>query len=586
MSFFLVRLEAGPDGKMIDVPIPDYGPYDKGPEAAKFAKALSDTLGVKVQPRRSSQAPDWRARQEQRLADGSLTRLPAGWDLDPIKDHFAHLNMAKHPGMVCFTENDDLGIIDRVTVLTPGRYINRYYPGTSDTDLRRLIATIDPSGQLFLAWTPDEISRVYQEGPASCMDGKHNFDTPVWPTAVYGAGDLAVAYTMNNVNRIQSRALVWPAKKIYGRVYGDVARMEATLQGEGYETHRDGHSVDDNGSSFTGAKLLKVFFDNDHNAVMPYFDDLGLCIDGGDHWIAVDLVPQRKDKDHPDLCYSGSTCGYSAIKRWCPKQQDYFDKSGFRHVHGVEQEWSQVAIGAHTFTCHQTGEVWPRENRVQLRGGIYVSERWFEANGAVCQGSGEKCRASDLVEYEGKKVHRTWIETDKLRKAQEKWEQENPEKIRNPFEPDWYGRRRERERYERDIAAYARDHYRPAHDSSYRAQYEGDWRLNDVRRDPTVQQLMQLERERQYHLERQRALNPYRRVDEVMGLDLAAGTVTMIEPTITVTVDNDQVDLAHLTADQITQQLQQELTDRMQQMTTDLVMGVDGTLTPVRRRVA
>ena len=45
MSFFLVRLESGLDGKMVDVPIPDYGPYEKGPEAAKFAKQLSEQLG-------------------------------------------------------------------------------------------------------------------------------------------------------------------------------------------------------------------------------------------------------------------------------------------------------------------------------------------------------------------------------------------------------------------------------------------------------------------------------------------------------------------------------------------------------------
>ena len=53
--------------------------------------------------------------------------LPAKWDLEPIKDHFAHLDPGKHPGMICFTENDQLGIIDRVTAVTPGRYITRFY---------------------------------------------------------------------------------------------------------------------------------------------------------------------------------------------------------------------------------------------------------------------------------------------------------------------------------------------------------------------------------------------------------------------------------------------------------------------------
>src|SRR5688572_12546112 len=66
MAFFLVRLEPDPNGgdKMLDVPIPDYGPYEKGPEAAKAAKDLTTLRGYKVQPRRIHQAPDWRARQQ------------------------------------------------------------------------------------------------------------------------------------------------------------------------------------------------------------------------------------------------------------------------------------------------------------------------------------------------------------------------------------------------------------------------------------------------------------------------------------------------------------------------------------------
>ncbi|TYO68555.1 hypothetical protein FXV83_00295 [Bradyrhizobium hipponense] len=141
----------------------------------------------------------------------------------PIKDHFAHLDPDQHPGMICFTENDQLGIIDRVTALTPGRYITRFYETEekmADDQRRKLIAAIDPSGELQFAWTPEEIERVYKEGPSSCMDGTHHFNTPVWPTSVYGAGDLALAYQVNAKGRIQSRCLVWLEKKLYGRISG------------------------------------------------------------------------------------------------------------------------------------------------------------------------------------------------------------------------------------------------------------------------------------------------------------------------------------------------------------------------------
>ncbi|WLC11845.1 hypothetical protein [Bradyrhizobium elkanii] len=56
MSFYLVRLEPDGAGAMKDVPIPDYGPYDKGSEAAKAAKTLTEERGYKVQPRRMAQA--------------------------------------------------------------------------------------------------------------------------------------------------------------------------------------------------------------------------------------------------------------------------------------------------------------------------------------------------------------------------------------------------------------------------------------------------------------------------------------------------------------------------------------------------
>jgi hypothetical protein len=544
MSFFLVRLEPGLDGKMVDVPIPDFGPYEKGPEAAKFAKQLSEQLGYKVQPRRSSQAPDWRARQAQRLADGMLTRLPAKWDIAPITDHFAHLEPAKHPGMICFTENEDLGIIDRVTVLTPGRYLARYYGQMPDSEQRRLIAAIDPSGQLFLAWTPEEIVRVYKEGPSSCMDGIHNFDKlPVHPTYVYGAGDLAIAYTMNAQNRIQSRCMVWPEEKVFGRVYGDVERMTALLLDEGYDSDRDCNSADGNGGHFNGVKLLKVLFENSTKAVMPYLDDIALAVDAGDHWLSVESVPSRRDREHPDVCHSGGTGGYALIKQWCPKLLDYYDKDKFRYVRGVDQHWSLFAVSSHAFTCSQTNEIWPNANKVQLRGGALVCEEWFAEHGAVCEGSNDKCRARDLIEHEGKRVHPGWLREQQIQPQQVRLV--DPDAY-NPFERDRYDYDRRRF-YESSLSAWA-DHGR------------------EFRRGPTVNDTIRMERER----------DRYRNLDRVIGIDLATGTGT----TVAVNVNNERI------SHEMEARLQAELINHVQEWTTDLVLGVDGNLTPTRRRVA
>lgn len=377
MSFFLVQVDRDNDGNLIDVPISDYGPYDKGSEAAKYAKYLTEATGKKVQPRRISQAADWRSRQKQRLEDGTLTPLPKKWDLAPIGDHFAHLD-ERFPGKICFTESDQFGVIDRLTVLSPGRYISRFYETgdqkMADAERRRLIALIDPSGEVLFARTPEEITRVYKEGPSSCMDGSHAVfkDLPVWPTAIYGAGDLAVAYTVNSRGRIQARALCWPEKKQFGRIYGDKERLRQSLIEDGFVDLRDSEHTDDF-DKFDGARILKVFYDN--RVVMAYFDDIEMAVDRGDYFVTALEEPE----DHADIVLSGNTFGLSSVQKWCPKLKEYRSKSEFQFVSGVNEEWSQLAITLHGFTCPKTGKIWPKEYGAKS-GGIRISKQWLDEN--------------------------------------------------------------------------------------------------------------------------------------------------------------------------------------------------------------
>lgn len=378
MSFFLVQVDRDNDGNLIDVPISDYGPYDKGSDAAKYAKYLTEATGKKVQPRRISQAADWRSRQKQRLEDGTLTPLPKKWDLAPIEDHFAHLD-EKFPGKICFTENDQFGVIDRVTVLSPGRYISRFYETNDqkmdDAERRRLIALIDPSGEVLFARTPEEITRIYKDGPSSCMDGTHSSfnNLPVWPTAVYGAGDLAVAYTVNSRGRIQARALCWPEKKQFGRVYGDSARLRQSLIEDGFANLRS--DDDKSRDKFDGARILKVFHED--RAVMAYFDDIEMVVDRGDYFVTALEEPE----DRADIVPIGNTFGLSLVHKWCPKIKEYRgrDKNGFKFVSGVNEEWSSLAITLHAFTCPKTGKIWPKEFGVES-GGVWISKQWLDEN--------------------------------------------------------------------------------------------------------------------------------------------------------------------------------------------------------------
>lgn len=82
------------------------------------------------------------------------------------------------------------------------------------------------------AKTQEEIIRVYRFGPHSCMKGRVS-------VAAYAKGDLAVAYlTHIKSGRIVARAVVWPKKGLYWRMYGDSKRLQHSLAYRGYRHGR------------------------------------------------------------------------------------------------------------------------------------------------------------------------------------------------------------------------------------------------------------------------------------------------------------------------------------------------------------
>jgi hypothetical protein len=402
--FYLVRLDRDADSNLVETPLPDYGTFDKGADAAKASKAAAAQTGAKVQCRRIAQAGDWRAAIQKRLESGELTRLPSKWDLEPIADHFAHL-WANDPSKIAYIESEDHGIIQKLTATTPGRYITAYYEGgvqgsTDITDAKRrtLIAAIDPSGEVYYARTPEEIEYVYKNGPDSCMDGDHQFKgLPMWPTGPYGAGDLAVAYTKNSRGRIQSRALCWPEKKVHGRCYGAVESMRATLAAEGFTDLREG--TGGKVKPFIGARLLKV--PHGDAFVMPYFDDINVAVDRGDHFVTVE---NRQDTDH---YVTSSSSGLSYIQALCPKAKVVVQVREMRYVHGADELWSSSAIQRLAFTCDGSGKIWPKTDTVILGDGQRWSQEYFDEHGGTCSVNGQHWPKSELIEKKpGKWVHR------------------------------------------------------------------------------------------------------------------------------------------------------------------------------------
>lgn len=147
-----------------------------------------------------------------------------------------------------------------------GRYLVKFYPGVPNELVQAITAKHKAESEgcalsYRVAETREEIKRVYENGPDSCMGKKsHRFlSHPVHPCEVYAnPPHVAVAYLENN-GRVTARAVISPKKKIYTRVYGDSA-LKIKLENEGYEL-----------GTLLNCELL--YLENDNGDVIaPYVD--------------------------------------------------------------------------------------------------------------------------------------------------------------------------------------------------------------------------------------------------------------------------------------------------------------------------
>jgi hypothetical protein len=285
--------------------------FETGILASEAAKALNDSskaVGsseryrvVKVESdlNTDKEISDWREREKERFANCTYTFAP--WYNEPWYQeslygnlHFCHIS-TENPGMVAFTESNEKGIEDKQIRVRAGRYLSNYFGGIlSGREIRSWANKVSiETGQIevCIASTPDEIEQVYKDGPNSCMaHSDSQYDSPFHPTRVYGAGDLNVAY----VNRkdeedtfsIVSRVLCWPAKNLFGRVYGDGGEYDdfllSYLKDRGYKHYcSHGHY-----SGFEGARLLRIEYDG--MFVCPYLDHHSRVTDKGKYLVIDD----------------------------------------------------------------------------------------------------------------------------------------------------------------------------------------------------------------------------------------------------------------------------------------------------------
>lgn len=202
-----------------------------------------------------------------RTQEGIPFRLQSAWI---NRTHcLAHSNTQK--GSLSYYPSLQHMALRRLTVIRPGKYIERFYPDLSEQYKEVLYSTCRAfAGALKyeVLTDPDRIVQAFRFGPRSCMDGRGEHCTPYaegHPTQAYGStanvkSDLAVAviWTDDQKNRSKARCVIWPEKKVYSTVYGDYALRHA-LECDGYTS-----------GNFVGAKIRRVEYDG--GILCPYMD--------------------------------------------------------------------------------------------------------------------------------------------------------------------------------------------------------------------------------------------------------------------------------------------------------------------------
>lgn len=276
---------------------------DDGRKAARAARLLSQKTGQRFQPRKIESATvdtSWHKREEARFLSGEyiplandLTIAANIFETKTNSKLFAHISK-KNSSLIAYTKDAIKGAQDKQSLLSIEAFVKMVCVADDETQAYLTLLQMNHAKahmpQPFkLATTPDDIEKVYtnyapdaRHVSGSCMrydiegrwpkvDGK-----PYHPVRAYGAEDLAIAYMTNSEGKTTGRALCWPDRKIYSRMYADNDSLHKALQEAGYSKS----SYYGCGPSLDGARLLLIETDSG-DYIAPYLDEVGSArVDG------------------------------------------------------------------------------------------------------------------------------------------------------------------------------------------------------------------------------------------------------------------------------------------------------------------
>jgi hypothetical protein len=362
---------------------------------------------------------EWRQREQRELP---VWHQQDWWraSCDVWADHFVHRS-EKDRSLLAYTADSKRGQRDIQTQIRPGRYLRQFFQAYLTEAQIKFFAEWQATGRiqtqfsdaekfpLRFATTADEIERVYLGGPDSCMshDASSYRTGGVHPVRVYAAGDLAIAYLENlsgldRLARYPARSLIWPDKKVFGRVYP----TDHCWSSDGYHTQRESLDMAEaltsrlltlgylrdgatSARTFQGARLCRMETARSRIVIMPYLDwhwcftdhpEGGFCMTKeGDGAPATETNGLAIEEEaEPEYDWTCDRCGEgrmddddSAVvfSRWVPG----------RGARG-EMTWCWGCYEYHSFHCEATENDYSEEDTdsVHVQGFGRVVVDWAE----------------------------------------------------------------------------------------------------------------------------------------------------------------------------------------------------------------
>ena len=355
---------------------------------------------------------DWPIREKLRFADGTYAPTPwheEPWYQEKHDEHFCHVS-TEQAGKIAFTENAAKGEVDRQLVMSPGRYLHRFFSAHLDNNAiegwcARLSVQLAEDA-LKITQDADEIEEVYVGGPGSCMShGAGDFESYCHPVRVYAGPDTALAY-IGARDDARARSVVWPELKIYTSIYGDVSRLKLLLENAGYAK-----------GSLNGARIRRLV--DGGSFVVPYIDAGDDLADDGEYLIiGHGEIPSENTNGLGDRCWYCPRCD----RETTPHEDVYFGD-------GSSEEWCYNCFTDHTVFCAHNERSYSDaetfiivladgnehdvlDGYVEAFGVVYIEDRgewWLAICCRQCDASGEWYHAADLIEYHGE-----WLCADYL----------------------------------------------------------------------------------------------------------------------------------------------------------------------------